>query len=110
MSSAQLDALRRIREHELVRDILLVGERIDHTNIALQVNVIGTEIDASGLGERQIQLELAGAESESIGWEMEVAPDVHELQVPIAQPARRVASANADIVVDPECYVAAQVT
>lgn len=110
MASTQLDALGRVRKHELVRNVLLIGERIDHTDIALQVNIIGAEIHASGLGEWQVQFELAGAESEGIGGEMKVASDIYKFQIPIAQATGGVASSDADIVIHAECYVASQVT
>ena len=46
----------------------------------------------------------------SVGGEAEISADVHEFQVAITQPAGAVVAPHADVVIHPECDIAAEVT
>ncbi len=110
MAAAQLDPPHGIAHRELVVNVLLADEsRVDSAEISLLIDVPAAEVVATRLGEREIKFELADAEAKGIPRQLHEAPNIDEFQVRISEAARRVVSTDADVVVNPERDVAAEI-
>jgi len=98
--SAQLNSLRRVGKRELVVDVLLQGDHgVHRANIGLLVDVVRAQVVAARLREGQVELELSHAHAEGILRELQKTAGIHEFQVPVAETAGAVTSADADVVV-----------
>ena len=60
VAAAELDSLRGVGKGELVGHVLLQRHHgVDRADVGFRVNVVGAEVDAARLRERQVQFELA---------------------------------------------------
>src|SRR5882762_10369883 len=103
--TAELYALGRAGESETVVHVLSGG-----TEVGLIVNVPTAQVPTTRGTEWQVEFKLANAQAQDVGRQFEEAPDIDELQVSVAQSTAGAGAANADVVIDPESDVTAEIS
>src|SRR5208337_1366958 len=78
-------------------------------DVGLTIDVVSTDVVGASLRKGQIKFKLPDFQREGIGWQFEIAAHVHEPQVGVAQASIGICARDAEIVVNPESDIAAEI-
>ena len=109
MAAAEFEADHGGGEGESVVDVLCWADAVLHADIGLIEDVPAAEVPGTGLADGEVEFELAYAEIDGVGWELDEAAEVVEFEPRIAESSVGVCTGDADVVVNPEGDSAAEV-